>query len=111
MFNIGPTEMLLILLLALIVFGPKRLPEVGRTVGKGLREFRRASQEIKDEIQMDLDVPDEQAKPAAATGSSPAQPSSGADSAAGDGAAPTSGSGATSTTGDAPRADGATADA
>ena len=43
--------MLVVLLIALIVFGPKRLPEVGRTVGKGLREFRRATDEIRGEIQ------------------------------------------------------------
>ena len=51
MFNIGPTELLLILVLALIVFGPNRLPEVARGVGRGLREFRRASDDLKDELQ------------------------------------------------------------
>jgi sec-independent protein translocase protein TatA len=49
-FGIGPPELLVILILALIVFGPKKLPEIGRTVGKGLREFRRAQQEIQGEI-------------------------------------------------------------
>lgn len=51
MFGIGPPELLVILILALIVFGPKRLPEIGRTVGKGLREFRQASQDIRGEIE------------------------------------------------------------
>lgn len=50
MFGIGPPELLIILILALIVFGPKRLPEISRTVGKGLREFRKAQQDIRGEI-------------------------------------------------------------
>ena len=55
MFNIGPTELIIILVLALIVFGPKRLPEIGRSIGRSLREFRRASDEIRGEIERDLD--------------------------------------------------------
>jgi sec-independent protein translocase protein TatA len=51
LFNIGPAEMIVILVIALIVFGPKRLPEIGRTVGKSLREFRRATQDIRDEFE------------------------------------------------------------
>ncbi len=58
MFNIGPTELIVILLIALIVFGPKRLPEVGRTVGKSLREFRKASQDLRDELNLNLDDED-----------------------------------------------------
>lgn len=50
MFNIGPTELMLILVLALIVFGPKKLPEMGKSIGKGLREFRKAQSDIKREI-------------------------------------------------------------
>jgi sec-independent protein translocase protein TatA len=61
-FNVGPTELLVVLLIALIVFGPKRLPEVGRTVGKGLREFRRATDEIRGEIQSTMED-DEPAEP------------------------------------------------
>ncbi len=49
MFNIGPTELMVILVLALIVFGPKKLPEMGRSIGKGLREFRKAQMDIKRE--------------------------------------------------------------
>ena len=43
MFGIGIPELVLILIVGLIVFGPSKLPEVGRAVGKGIREFRRAS--------------------------------------------------------------------
>ena len=38
--NIGPLEIIVILIIALVVFGPKRLPELGRSMGKGIREFR-----------------------------------------------------------------------
>lgn len=55
--SIGGTEVLIIVIIALVVFGPKRLPELGRTVGKGMREFRRASNDLKrsleDEIALD----------------------------------------------------------
>jgi len=50
MFGIGMPELLLILALALIVLGPKKLPELAKTLGKGLAEFRRATDEIKDEF-------------------------------------------------------------
>ena len=56
MFNIGPEELLLILVIALIVFGPKRLPEIGRTIGKAMREFRRASEGIREEVRQHLDL-------------------------------------------------------
>jgi sec-independent protein translocase protein TatA len=39
-FGIGPLEILILLLVALIVFGPKRLPEMGRSLGRGMREFK-----------------------------------------------------------------------
>jgi len=55
-FNIGPTELIVTLIIALIVFGPARLPEIGKTVGKSLREFRRASQDLKDELNLNLDA-------------------------------------------------------
>ena len=60
MFGIGMPELLLILGLALIVLGPKKLPELAKTLGKGLAEFRRATDELKDEfrkVEADLDEP------------------------------------------------------
>jgi sec-independent protein translocase protein TatA len=54
--NLGFGEILLILVVALIVFGPRRLPEMGRTVGRSLREFRRAASDLRAEIETDLDV-------------------------------------------------------
>jgi sec-independent protein translocase protein TatA len=38
--NIGPMEIIIVLVIALVVFGPKRLPELGKSVGRGIREFR-----------------------------------------------------------------------
>lgn len=57
MFNIGPQELLLILLVALVVVGPQRLPELSRTIGRGLREFRKAQDEVKKTISLGLDEP------------------------------------------------------
>ena len=48
MLNIGPPELLLIFVIALVIVGPQRLPELGRTIGKGLREFRKMQDEVKD---------------------------------------------------------------
>jgi Tat protein translocase TatB subunit len=57
MFGIGMPELLLILALALIVLGPKKLPELAKALGKGLAEFRRATDEIKDEFkQMEHEI-------------------------------------------------------
>ncbi|MFZ5633430.1 MAG: twin-arginine translocase TatA/TatE family subunit [Bacillota bacterium] len=51
MFGMGPWELILILIIALVIFGPGKLPEVGKSLGKGLREFRKASENIKEEVQ------------------------------------------------------------
>ena len=53
--NVGPWEVILLLLLALLLFGAKRLPEIGRSVGKGLREFK-DSVSGKDEERAELPV-------------------------------------------------------
>ena len=52
--GIGPGELLFILVLALIVFGPRRLPEIGRALGKTIREFREASEELTDQFSHEL---------------------------------------------------------
>jgi Tat protein translocase TatB subunit len=48
MLNIGPPELILIFVIALVIVGPQRLPELGRTIGRGLREFRKMQDEVKD---------------------------------------------------------------
>lgn len=47
MWNLGFSEVLVIFVIALIVFGPRKLPDLGKSLGKGLAEFKRASNELK----------------------------------------------------------------
>ena len=54
--GIGPAELILIFIIALLVFGPKKLPEIGRTVGKALREFKKASDDIKSRIEEEIEA-------------------------------------------------------
>ena len=53
--NIGPGEMILILVIALVVFGPGKLPEIGRSVGRGINEFRRATTDLTREFSQSID--------------------------------------------------------
>lgn len=48
--NFGVTELVIILVVALIIFGPGKLPELGKSLGKGIREFRSATREIKETV-------------------------------------------------------------
>src|ERR1700753_2419636 len=54
MGTLGGPEMLIIFLLALVLFGPKKLPELGRTIGKALTEFRRASNDLKSSFEREM---------------------------------------------------------
>ncbi|PYN97406.1 MAG: twin-arginine translocase subunit TatB [Candidatus Rokuibacteriota bacterium] len=58
MFDIGLQEMLVIGVIALLVFGPSRLPELGRMVGRAMREFRRASDEFRSTVETNLNLND-----------------------------------------------------
>jgi Tat protein translocase TatB subunit len=53
MLNIGPQELLLVLIIGLIVVGPKRLPELSRQIGRGLREFRKIQDDVKGLVNLD----------------------------------------------------------
>lgn len=53
--RIGTPELLLTLGVVLVIFGPKKLPEIGRSLGKGLREFKQATKEIRDSVNIDDD--------------------------------------------------------
>ena len=53
--NLGPWEIVLIILFVIILFGGKKLPELARGVGLGLKEFKKATREIKDEVQHTAD--------------------------------------------------------
>jgi TatA/E family protein of Tat protein translocase len=79
MFDIGLQEMLVIGVLALLVFGPSKLPELGRMVGRAMREFRRASDEFRSTVETNLHINDPDPPPpepvAAAVEPSPPLPS------------------------------------
>jgi TatA/E family protein of Tat protein translocase len=53
--SIGMPELILIFVVALLVFGPKKLPEIGKSLGKGLAEFKRASDELKKTIEHEIE--------------------------------------------------------
>ena len=57
MFGIGTTELVIIMFIILLIFGAKKLPELAQGLGKGIREFKKASNEIQDEL--NFDKPDE----------------------------------------------------
>ncbi|MBU0700840.1 twin-arginine translocase TatA/TatE family subunit [bacterium] len=59
MFGIGTQEIIVILIIALIVVGPRKLPEIGRALGRGLREIKKATDEIKDQMSLEIKNIDE----------------------------------------------------
>ena len=64
MFDIGLQEMLVIGVIALLVFGPSKLPDLGRMVGRAMREFRRASDEFRSTVETNLHFNDPEPVPA-----------------------------------------------
>ena len=58
MFGIGMPELLLLLAIALIVIGPKKLPDLAKSLGRAMREFKKATNEFKESIQIDEDLSD-----------------------------------------------------
>ena len=78
--NVGPMELIIVLIVALVVLGPKRLPEVGRSLGNGIREFKDSiqngdcHQDVEHDPVLDMEDPPEPVTTAAAT--APAAPES-----------------------------------
>lgn len=64
MFGIGMPELMVIMVVALVVLGPKRLPEIARALGKGLAEFRRATADVNEELQKAQRAIEEEARQA-----------------------------------------------
>jgi TatA/E family protein of Tat protein translocase len=76
-FNIGPGELIIVLVIALIVVGPGKLPDVGSALGKSIREFRKAAADVKDSTSLDAPSdgsaqPQQPAPTMAATAATPA---------------------------------------
>ncbi len=69
MFDIGFQEMVLIMVLALIVFGPSKLPELGKMIGRAMREFRKASDEFRSTVETNLKINEVDPDPASIAGS------------------------------------------
>ena len=74
MFDIGLQELVVIFVIALIVFGPKNLPQLGRSLGRAMREFRRASDEFRSTIETNLQMNETDPLPASPLQSTPAEP-------------------------------------
>jgi len=62
MFGIGTTELLVILFIILLVFGSKKLPELAQGLGKGIREFKKATNDIQDELNINKPLSEPKAK-------------------------------------------------
>jgi TatA/E family protein of Tat protein translocase len=63
MFNIGPLELMVILIVALLVVGPAKLPDLGRSIGRGLREFRKAQEEVQRTLRLSFDDEEPPSRP------------------------------------------------
>jgi len=61
--NLGFSEMVFLFILALLIFGPKKLPEVGRQIGRFMNEFKRASNEFRSQIESEINALDVDIKP------------------------------------------------
>jgi sec-independent protein translocase protein TatA len=72
--SIGMPELIVIFVIALIIFGPRKLPELGRTLGKSIQEFKKASNELRSTIEEEIRLEEqrESAKPAAPVASATA---------------------------------------
>ena len=64
--SIGMPELIIIFVIALIIFGPRKLPELGRSLGKSLAEFKRASNELKSTLEEEIRMEEQQHKVEAA---------------------------------------------
>jgi TatA/E family protein of Tat protein translocase len=72
--SIGMPELIIILTIALIIFGPRKLPELGRSLGKSLGEFKRASNELRNTLDEEIRIEEQRTAERAAEPARPAEP-------------------------------------
>ena len=72
--SIGMPELLIIFVIALIIFGPRKLPELGRSLGKSLGEFKRASNDLRNTLEEEIHVEDQTRREPPAPARAPAPP-------------------------------------
>jgi sec-independent protein translocase protein TatA len=85
--SLGMPELIVIFVIALVVFGPRKLPELGRSLGRGIAEFKKATNELQSTLEQEINADEQRTKAAAAAVDSTAH----ADAThAADGAAPVS---------------------
>ncbi len=76
--SIGMPELIIIFVIALIIFGPRKLPELGRSLGRSLSEFKRASNELRSTLEEEIRIEDQRAaldaRKAAQTNPTPSEP-------------------------------------
>jgi sec-independent protein translocase protein TatA len=73
----GPLELVIILVIALLILGPGKLPDVGAALGKSIREFRKASSDVQDAVKVNVDtspLPNVLSSPAVPNTTTPAEP-------------------------------------
>ena len=70
--SIGMQELIIIFVIALIIFGPRRLPDLGKSLGRSIAEFKRASNELRNTLEEEIRVDDQRQSKAAATTPGPA---------------------------------------
>ncbi len=77
--SIGMPELVIILVIALIIFGPRKLPELGRSLGRSIGEFRRASNELRSTLEEEIRVEEQKSTTPKSSASAESTPESSAD--------------------------------
>ena len=72
--SIGMPELIIILVIALIIFGPRKLPELGRSLGKSIGEFKRASNELRSTLEEEIRVEEQRERTTTAAAATPQSP-------------------------------------